>query len=63
MKFFRRAAGCTIFDHKRNEENLEELKVETFDEKLRRYKSNWLQHVTRTNNNRMPEIILNCRPN
>ena len=62
MKFVRKAAGCTIFYHKRNEENLEELKVEPFDEKLRRCKSNWLQHVTRTNN-RMPEIILNCIPN
>jgi hypothetical protein len=27
MKFFRRAAGYTLFDHKRNEEILEELKV------------------------------------
>jgi hypothetical protein len=28
MKFFRRTAGYTLFDHKRNEEILEELKVE-----------------------------------
>jgi hypothetical protein len=43
MKFFRTA----LSDHKRNEEILEEKKVETADEKLRRYKSNWLRHVTR----------------
>ena len=30
--------------------------------KLRRYKSNWLQHVARMNNNRMPKIT-NYRPN
>ena len=38
MKFFRRGAGYTLFDHKRDEEILEELKVEPVDEKLRKYK-------------------------
>jgi hypothetical protein len=56
MKFFRRTARYTLFDHKRNEEILEELKVEPVDEKLRRYKSNWLQCVTRMNN-RMPKVM------
>jgi hypothetical protein len=42
MKFFRRTAEYTLFDHKRNEEILIELRVEPVDEKLRRYKSNWL---------------------
>jgi len=40
MKFFIRTAGYIVFDHKRNKEILEELKVEPADEKLRRYKSN-----------------------
>jgi hypothetical protein len=40
IKFFRRRAGYTLFEHKRNEEILEELKVEPVDEKLRRCKSN-----------------------
>jgi len=35
MKFFRRTAGYTLYDHKRNEEILEELKVEPVDKKLR----------------------------
>jgi len=39
-KFFR-TASYTQFDHKRNEEILEELKGEPIDEKLRRYKSIW----------------------
>jgi hypothetical protein len=47
MKFFRRTAGYTIFEHKNNKEILEELTVEADDEKLRRYKSKWLQYVTR----------------
>ena len=64
MKFFRRTAGCTLFDHKRNAEILENLQVESVDEKLRKYKYNWLWHVTRmNNNNRMPRIMLNYRPN
>jgi hypothetical protein len=42
LKFFRRTAVCTLFERKRNEEVLEELKVEPVDQQLRRYKSNWL---------------------
>jgi hypothetical protein len=38
MTFVRRTAEYALFDHKRNEETLEELKVEPLDEKLRRYK-------------------------
>jgi hypothetical protein len=34
-KFCIRTAGCTLFDHKRNEEILEELKVEPAEEELR----------------------------
>jgi hypothetical protein len=59
---FRRTAGYTLSDHKRNEEILEELKVEPVDEKLRRCKSNWLENVTRINNNRMSNVMLNFRP-
>jgi len=50
-------------DHKRNEEVLEELKVEPVTETPRRYKSNWPRYVTRMKNNRMTKIMLNCRPN
>ena len=63
VKVFRKTAGYTLLDHKRNEEILGKLIVEPVDEKLRRQKSNWLQrHITRTNN-RMPKIMVNCRPN
>ena len=50
-----------LFDYRKNEEILENLEVEPDDEKLRRYKSNWLQHVTRMDSNRMAKIVLNCR--
>jgi hypothetical protein len=37
------------------------MKVEPVGEKLRRYKSNWLQRVTRMGNKMMSKIMLNCR--
>jgi len=51
-----------LFVNKRNEEILEELEVEPFDEKLGRFKSNWLRQATRMNT-RLPKIMLNYRPN
>jgi hypothetical protein len=42
---------------------LEELKAEPVDEKIRRYKSYWLRHVTRMNINWVPKIMLNYRTN
>jgi hypothetical protein len=52
----------SILSDRRNEEILKELKAEPVDEKLSMYKSKWLRNVTRMNN-RMPKIMLNCRPN
>jgi hypothetical protein len=36
IQFCRRTAGCTLFDNRRNEGILGDLKVETVDKKLRR---------------------------
>jgi hypothetical protein len=54
MKFFR-IIGYTVFDQKKNEEILEELKLQSVDKKLKIYKSNWLQHITRMNKNNFPK--------
>jgi hypothetical protein len=62
MKVSGRTAGYTIFDHKSNEEILEELKEEPVGEKLRRYKSNWLRQATNMNN-MIQKIILNYGSN
>ena len=59
----RRTAGHALFDHKKYEEILEELKIEQNDEKRRRYKSNCLQHVTRMENNSVPKIMPKYRRN
>jgi len=50
-------------DYKINEEILEEFKVEPTDEKLRRYKSNWLRHATRINNKKTPNVMLKYTTN
>ena len=61
--FFEKTTGYFLSDRKRNDEILEQLKLEPADEKLRRYKSNWLRHVTRMKSNRISKIILNYGPN
>ena len=63
IKFIRRAAGYTRFDQKKNLEIVLEVKAETVDEELRRYKTNWLRNVERINNKIMPKIMMNCRSN
>jgi len=50
------------FEHKINEEIMEEMKLEPADENLGRYESNCLQHVTRTKKG-MPKILLDYTPN
>jgi hypothetical protein len=45
----------TLFDHKRHEKILEELKADTAEEKLRRFKPNWLRHVAIMKDNRVPK--------
>jgi hypothetical protein len=57
-EIFQKKNRVTRFDHKRNEEILEQLKLETFGEKLRRYESNWLRRITRMNGSRMTTIML-----
>jgi hypothetical protein len=37
------------------------LKIEPVNEEIRSYRSYWLRHVTRMNNNRMPPPPKKCR--
>jgi hypothetical protein len=43
----------TLCDYRKNEEIVEELRVEPADDELRRYKSNWVRHVTGIDSSRM----------
>jgi hypothetical protein len=61
MQFFRRIAEYTHFDvHKSQERILAQQKAVPFNEKLGRYRSNWLRHAVKMNNSRMAKIMLNC---
>ncbi|KAJ4438046.1 hypothetical protein ANN_13985 [Periplaneta americana] len=60
MKFFR-TAGYTLLDRKRNEEILEQLEVESVEEKIK-YKFNWLDHVRKMVNSRIPKIMMQYKP-
>jgi len=53
--------GKPFFNHKRNEENPEELEAGPLEKKVQRYKSNWLRQATRMN--RMPKIMQNYKSN
>ncbi|KAJ4438975.1 hypothetical protein ANN_14929 [Periplaneta americana] len=49
-------------DRKRNEEILEQLEVESIEEKINSYKLNWLDHVRRMENSRIPKIMMQYKP-
>jgi hypothetical protein len=62
MKFMRKTSGLTLWDHKRNEEILKNLKVEPVSKFIQNYRANWKNHIERTDSNRIPNNLLNYRP-
>ena len=63
MKFFRRRAGYTLFDYTRNEKNFWKVESRTRWLECQKIQSDWLWHVTKMNNDRMPKIIPNYGSN
>jgi hypothetical protein len=60
---FQKNSRVHPFGHERNEEIFEGLKVEPVEEKLSRYKSNWLRHATTINNKLCQKVMLNYKIN
>jgi hypothetical protein len=56
-KFMRKTAGLTLWDYKRNEEILKNLKVELISKFIRNYRANWKEHIERMNSSRIPNNI------
>jgi hypothetical protein len=62
MKFMRKTAVLTLWDHKRNEEILKNLKVEPVSKFIQNYRANWKNHIERMDSNRISNNLLNYRP-
>jgi hypothetical protein len=62
MKFMRKTACLTLWEHKRNEEILKILKVEPVSKSIQNYRANWKDHIERMDSNRIPNNLLNYRP-
>jgi hypothetical protein len=59
MKFMRKTAGLTLWDHKRNEEILKNLNAEPVSKFILNYRANWKEHIERMDYNRIPNNLLN----
>jgi hypothetical protein len=57
MRFVRRTAGYTRWDHKRNE-ILTELQISQITEFIYQYRKIWKEHVDRMSSDRIPKMIL-----
>ena len=45
MKFMRYTAGCTKWDHKRNEDVMKELQLEPVVNYIKHYQNTWINHM------------------
>jgi hypothetical protein len=62
MKFMRRTAGYTKWNHKRNEDILLELKIQPMIDYIKHYQESWRSHDNRINAERFPKAIFRYRP-
>ncbi|PSN47271.1 hypothetical protein C0J52_13351 [Blattella germanica] len=62
MSFLRAVKGCTRKDHIRNENIRVELKVQPLLQQIDEHRSNWVEHLGRIPENRIPKITLSYRP-
>jgi len=62
MKYMRRTAGYTWTDYKTNAQTSKELKIIPILDKLLEYKRNWIQHVNRMPQNRLPRVMKHYSP-
>jgi hypothetical protein len=62
MRFLRRTAGYSRWDHKRNEDILTELQISQITEFICQYRRNWKERVDRMSSDRIPKIILKYQP-
>ena len=62
MKLLRPLAGYTLYDHKTNDYIRRELRITGLLDKIDEYRRNWLSHLQRMPQNRIPLKLYHYRP-
>jgi len=62
MKLLRPLAGHTLYDHKTNDYICRELRIAGILDKMDEYRRNWLSHLRRMPQNRIPLKSYHYRP-
>ena len=62
MKLLTHLTGCTLYDHKTNDYIRRELRITGILDKIDEYRRNWLSHLQRMPQNRIPLKSYHYRP-
>jgi len=62
MRFLRSVTGYTRLDKIRSEVIRKELEISGIQDVRLKYKQNWINHLERLDNTRLPKHALNCKP-
>ena len=62
MHFLRSVKGYTRLDKVRSEVTRKELDISGIQDMRLKYKQNWINHLERMNNTRLPKHALNYKP-
>ena len=62
MKFMRYTAGYTKWDHKHNNDIMDELQLEPIINYIQQYQNQWTKHVHRMSHTRIPKAMLRYQP-
>jgi hypothetical protein len=55
-------AGYRLIDHRRNKDIREELQIIDINSRIKDYQIQWLKHLERMEQNRIPKLLLNYKP-
>jgi hypothetical protein len=62
MRFLRSVEGYTRLDKIRSEVIRKELEISVIQHVRSKYKQNWINHLERMDDTRLPKHALNCKP-
>jgi len=62
MRFLRRVKGCTRLDKIRSEVIRKELEISGIQDVRFKHKQNWINHLERMDNTRLPKHARNYKP-